>query len=311
MPIEHELKVPAEYTLKRLDQAVATLLPQYSRSRLQQWIKEGDLTVDGRTARSRDKLQGGELIKVSVEINDESDAAEDIPLDIVFEDEHLIIVNKPPGLVVHPGAGNTSGTLLNALLNHDPGLANVPRAGIVHRLDKETSGLLVVARTLESQNLLVQAIQDRVVNRIYDALVYGIPNRIEGTIEGAVGRHPVHRKKMSLRQDGKPAVTRYQVKQTYQEHALVECRLETGRTHQIRVHMQSIGHPLIGDPTYGGHYRRPRFRDEYLEEALKEFGRQALHARRLAFEHPVTKKNMDWKVPMPDDMAELVDLLDV
>jgi len=285
------------------------LLPQYSRARLQQWIKAGDLTVDGKPAKSKDRLIGGEKVQVSVFEEDNDDRAEDIPLDVVFEDEHLLVINKAPGLVVHPGAGNPSGTLLNALLHHEAGLASIPRAGIVHRLDKETSGLMVVAKTLETQNHIVKEIQARTVSRIYDALVYGLVNPRQGRVDRAIGRHPIHRKKMAIRRDGKEARTNYRVLEQFDEHALVECQLDTGRTHQIRVHLQSLGNPLIGDPTYGGHYRRPRSGDKWLSDTLGDFKRQALHAKKLALQHPFTGKKMTWTVKPPEDFMELLDLL--
>jgi 23S rRNA pseudouridine1911/1915/1917 synthase len=301
--------VPKTHTLRRLDQSVSLLLPQYSRARLQQWIKAGDLTVDGKPAKSKDRLVGGEKVQVSVFEEDNDDRAEDIPLDVVFEDEHLLVINKAPGLVVHPGAGNPSGTLLNALLHHEAGLASIPRAGIVHRLDKETSGLMVVAKTLETQNHIVKEIQARTVSRIYDALVYGLVNPRQGRVDRAIGRHPIHRKKMAIRRDGKEARTNYRVLEQFDEHALVECQLDTGRTHQIRVHLQSLGNPLIGDPTYGGHYRRPRSGDKWLSDTLGDFKRQALHAKKLALQHPFTGKKMTWTVKPPEDFMELLDLL--
>ncbi len=307
--IHHEFVIPREYALQRLDQAVAALLPQYSRARLQQWIKEGGLTLNGKAVKPRDKVYGGESVVVSVEEASDTDAAEDIPLDVVFEDEHILVINKPPGLVVHPGAGNPSGTLLNALLNHAPELGHIPRAGIVHRLDKDTSGLMVVAKTLEAQNGLVQDLQARSVSRIYEAIVYGVVMPIERTVEGAIGRHPIHRKKMAIRPEGKEARTHYRVLQHFEEHTLVECRLDTGRTHQIRVHMQSLGFPLVGDPTYGGHYRRPKSGDAWLEQTLKEFDRQALHARKLALTHPANGKKMSWQAEPPEDFIELLDFL--
>ena len=211
LQIHHKLVIPKIHTLRRLDQSVSELLPQYSRARLQQWIKAGDLTVNGKPAKSKDRLVGGEKVQVSVFEEADDDRAEDIPLDVVFEDEHLLVLNKVPGLVVHPGAGNPSGTLLNAWLHHEPGLASIPRAGIVHRLDKETSGLMVVAKTLETQNHIVKEIQARTVSRIYDALVYGVVTRRQGRVDRAIGRHPVHRKRMAIRRDGKEARTNYRV----------------------------------------------------------------------------------------------------
>lgn len=307
--INHEFQIPSAYTLQRIDQAIASLLPQYSRARLQRWIREGLLTVDGRTVKQKDKVVGGEKIVVSVEEDAQSDRAESIPLLVVYEDEHLLVVDKPAGLVVHPGAGNPTGTLLNALLNHDSGLESIPRAGIVHRLDKDTSGLMVVAKTFEAQNYLVQEIQARRVTRIYDALVYGVMTRREGTVEGTIGRHPVHRKKMAIRKDGKPARTHYRILEQFEEHTRVECKLDTGRTHQIRVHMQSLGYPLIGDKTYGGSYRRPKSGDAWIEDALKDFQRQALHAKKLALKHPITDRPLSWTADPPPNFDELLELL--
>lgn len=309
--IQHELTLPRELALKRLDQALASQLPQYSRGRLQEWIKSGELTVNGQPAKAKDKVVGGEKVSLSAIVLDAGDdAAEDIPLNVIFEDQDILVLNKPPGLVVHPGAGNPHGTLLNALLNHESGLAAVPRAGIVHRLDKETSGLMVVAKHLAVQNQLVKNIQERVVGRIYDALVYGVVPPLESKVEGAIGRHPVHRKKMALRQDGKPAVTHYRALQNFREHTWVECRLETGRTHQIRVHMQSLGFPLIGDPTYGGHYRRPKFGDDWLIDTLRAFNRQALHAKKLRLIHPTTGKELTFRADPPEDFVELREALE-
>ncbi len=309
LQINHEFVLPDDCALQRLDQAVAAQLPQYSRARLQQWIKEGALLVGGKPARSKDKVYGNEQITIAIDQPSDTDQAEDIPLDVVFEDEHLLVINKPAGLVVHPGAGNPTGTMLNALLSYDNQLANVPRAGIVHRLDKDTSGLMVVARSLEVQHGLVKGLQARDITRIYDAIVYGTLARREGVVEGAIGRHPHHRKKMAIRPGGKAARTFYRLVEGYEEHALIECKLDTGRTHQIRVHMQSIGHPLVGDPVYGGHYRRPRSGDEWLAETLKRFNRQALHARKLELIHPVTRQSMSWKAAAPEDFQDLLDFL--
>ncbi len=296
---EEVLWVPESEAGRRLDQVLALLLPQYSRNRLQTWIKAGQLLVDGVEEREpKRKLRGGESLAL-VALHDQETLAqvpEAIPLDIVFEDEALLVVNKPAGMVVHPGSGNWSGTLMNALLHHDPVLAGVPRAGIVHRLDKDTSGLLVVARTLESQTDLVRQLQARTVKREYLAVTWGIPDQ-EGRVEAPIGRHPSQRIKMAVVPGGKPAITHYRILRRYQGAALVCCRLETGRTHQIRVHMAHVGHPLLGDPVYG----------RASTPGLPSFGRQALHATRLGLIHPVSQAPLSWEVPLPDDMKQLLE----
>ena len=285
----------------RLDQGMARLWPKHSRSRLQNWIREGRVSLDGIVVKEpKHKLWGGELVELE-EAHDEKAASslpEAIPLNIVHEDEALIIIDKPAGLVVHPGSGNWSGTLLNALLHHEPALENVPRAGIVHRLDKETSGLMVVARTLETQTDLVRQLQARTVKRYYQALVRGNVER-DGIVDSPIGRHPTQRTKMAVVKTGKPARTHYRVVERFIDCTLVECALETGRTHQIRVHMTSIGYPLVGDPVYGGGTSRVPIGPA--------FGRQALHARRLGLVHPLTGKHMLWKSVIPEDMAELIE----
>lgn len=294
------LRVPGGDGGLRLDQGLVRLWPRHSRSRLQNWIREGRVRVDGTViTEPKHKLWGGELVELE-EVLDEkalSSRPEAIPLNIVHEDEAIIILDKPAGLVVHPGSGNWSGTLLNALLHHDPALEHVPRAGIVHRLDKETSGLMVVARTLEAQTDLVRQLQARTVKRYYQALVRGSVER-DGSVDAPIGRHPTQRTKMAVVKTGKPARTHYRVVERFVDCTLVECALETGRTHQIRVHMTSIGHPLVGDPVYGsGTSRVP---------IGPEFARQALHARRLGLVHPLTGKAMLWKSNVPEDMAELI-----
>ena len=295
------LTVPADCGGLRLDQALARICPQHSRSRLQGWIRDGRVRIAGAVVtETRQKLWGGELIELS-EAEDESllsSKPEEIALDIVHEDEAVIVVNKAAGLVVHPGSGNAHGTLLNALLFHEPTLERVPRAGIVHRLDKDTSGLMVVAKTLEAQTDLVRQLQARTVKRYYQALVRG---NVEagGTIDAPIGRHPTLRTKMAIVKTGKPARTHYRVVERFIDCTLVECALETGRTHQIRVHLTSIGHPLVGDPVYGGGASRV--------PAGPAFHRQALHARRLGFVHPASGKPMLWKSGLPDDMAELIE----
>ncbi|HEY7744653.1 MAG TPA: 23S rRNA pseudouridine(1911/1915/1917) synthase RluD [Burkholderiales bacterium] len=291
------LTAPAACAGLRLDQALAKLLPAYSRSRLAQWVRSGHATVDGRAALPRQKVRGGELI----EIAPQPDAAtaehrpEDIPLDVVFEDAALLVVNKPAGLVVHPGSGNWRGTLLNALLQRVPALAGVPRAGIVHRLDKDTSGLLVVARTLAAQASLVRQLQARSVKREYVAVAQGRVAR-DGRIEAPIGRHPVKRTRMAVTARGRPAVTHYHVLERHALATVLRCRLETGRTHQIRVHLAALGHPLVGDATYG-------------KRGGVAFARQALHAERLALIHPESGKAMEWKAPLPDDMRKLISSL--
>ena len=291
------ITAPAACAGLRLDQALAKLLPEFSRSRLALWVRSGRATVDGRPALPRHKVRGGELI----EIAPEPDAAalayrpEDIPLDVVFEDDTLLVVNKPAGLVVHPGSGNWRGTLLNALLQRVPGLAGVPRAGIVHRLDKDTSGLLVVAKTLPAQASLVRQLQARTVAREYLAVAQGRIAR-DGRIEAPIGRHPVRRTKMAVVARGRPAVTHYRVLERHAGASLLRCRLETGRTHQIRVHLAALGHPLVGDPVYGRRAGIP-------------FPRQALHAERLELIHPRTGKAMSWRADPPADMQELISTL--
>lgn len=294
---------------QRLDQALAQLFSQYSRSRLQQWLRQGCVRVDGRQPRARDKVFGGERIEIEAVLEAQGEwQAEPIALDIVYEDEAVIVLNKPAGLVVHPAAGNPEGTMLNALLHHDSGLATVPRAGIVHRLDKETTGLLVVARTLEAQKKLVEQLQARQFLREYLAVVNGVLTA-GGTVEAPIGRHPVHRKRMAVVQNGKPAITHYRVEQRYRGHTLVRVTLETGRTHQIRVHMAHIQHPLVGDPVYGGRLRLPKGAGDELVTLLRDFKRQALHASKLGFKHPISGETVSWEQPLPDDMARLIAIL--
>jgi 23S rRNA pseudouridine1911/1915/1917 synthase len=291
-----ELSVPQECAGLRLDQALARLFPEHSRSRLAEWVKSQQVSVDGHPALPKDKVWGGEHVRVIPSPDPRSlpDLPEPIPLAIVFEDDALLVIDKPPGLVVHPGSGNWSGTLLNALLDHAPSLAQVPRAGIVHRLDKDTSGLLVVAKTLEAQTALVRQLQARTVTREYAALAHG---RVEQdrSIEAPIGRHPVHRTRMAVVRSGKTAVTHVHVRTRYAEATLLGCRLETGRTHQIRVHLASIGHPLIGDPVYA------------TRRTTIAFDRQALHAENLALTHPLSERVMKWHAPIPQDMQRLLD----
>ncbi|MDO8960074.1 MAG: 23S rRNA pseudouridine(1911/1915/1917) synthase RluD [Rhodocyclaceae bacterium] len=297
-----EFTVPPDCAGLRLDAALARLLPEHSRSRLQAWLKDGLILLDGANADAKRKVWGGECIRVAVPPAPTfADAAEDIALPIVFEDDALIVIAKPAGLVMHPGNGNASGTLMNALLHHAPALAGLPRAGIVHRLDKETSGLLVVAKTLTAQTALVRQLQARTVTRHYLALVHGQVTA-NGTVDAPLGRHPVQRTKMAVvKRGGKEARTHYSVKERFARCTLVECRLETGRTHQIRVHMASIKHPLVGDPAYG--------KTKSGNATLDAFPRQALHAFRLALIHPDSGAEMAWEAPLPADFTALLEQL--
>ena len=296
-----EVVIPGEQGGLRLDQALSKLLPEFSRNRIQNWIRARKIAVNGEFATTRMKVFGGDsvMVKPALEAGTTPDAPEAIPLNIVFEDEHLLVVDKPVGLVVHPGNGNPSGTLLNALLHRLPQLAELPRAGIVHRLDKDTSGLLVVGKTLVAQTDLVRQLQARTVKREYLALVYGEMDRA-GTVDAPLGRDPHNRTKRTVHTMGKPAITHYDVLERYPGLALLRCRLETGRTHQIRVHMQHIGHPLVGDMIYASSRRG---------SAKIPFPRQALHAERLGLVHPATHEEMSWASPLPHDFASLLQAL--
>ena len=307
--VQLELEIPATLRGRRLDQALAELVQEYSRSRLQQWIRAGHVTVDARVARVRETVQGGERVCIDAEIATQTvDTPEPIGLDIVYEDADLLVINKPAGLVVHPAAGNPSGTLLNALLHHDSGLATLPRAGIVHRLDKNTSGLMVVARNLVAHKRLVEALQARIVKREYLAVVNSVLTA-GGTIDAPIGRHPVDRKRMAVVAGGKEAITHYRVEARYRAHTLVRVTLETGRTHQIRVHMAHNHTPILGDPVYGGRLRLPAGASEELRALLGSFRRQALHATRLALQHPGSGEQVDWEAAVPADMAALLETL--
>lgn len=300
--IQHTAVVPTEFALERLDQVATTLFPQYSRSMIQGWIRSGHLLIDGNRVKASKKISGGELIAIDAEIDDLEFQPEEIPLHVVFEDDDILVINKPAGLVVHPGAGNTSGTLLNALLHHVPVTLTLPRAGIVHRLDKDTTGMIVVAKTLHSHNRLVQHLSMRKVSRQYLAVVHGCPS--SGTVDEPIGRHPTVRTKMAVTSGGKEAITRYAVERRFGGFSQLLVDLDTGRTHQIRVHMQHIGHPIVGDPVYG-----KRKKENPALPVLSAFPRQALHARRLVFEHPVTGKQVEFSAPVPDDMGALIDEL--
>ena len=294
--------IPAQLAGLRLDQALARLAPEYSRSRLQSWIRDERVRLDGGSCNGRQKVWGGESIHIeaAADPSETGHAPQEIALCVLFEDDFLLVINKPAGLVVHPGSGNREGTLLNALLHHDPELASIPRAGIVHRLDKETSGLMVVAKTLESQTNLVRQLQARSVKRQYFALVHGGLTK-DGTVDAPIGRHPTQRTKMAVVEKGKEARTHYKVIRSFSGCTLLECALESGRTHQIRVHMQHIGHPLVGDPVYG---KKPA--SSQNAALLAAFPRQALHAKRLAFLHPESGDPMAFECPIPEDMAHLL-----
>ncbi len=307
--IQRSARIPASAAGRRLDQVLAELFPDFSRSRLQQWVKAGDVLLDGEVVAARYKVAGGERVDIGARLPAESDVQpQAIPLDIRYQDEHLLVINKPAGLVVHPAAGNPDGTLQNALLHYDAGLAALPRAGIVHRLDKDTSGLMVVARTLMAHKSLVGQLQARQVHREYLALVQGEVTAGD-SVDAPIGRHPRDRLRMAVVPSGKPAITHYRVLERFPAYTLLQVRLETGRTHQIRVHMASIHHPLVGDPLYGGRLRLPRGASSRLQAALGGFRRQALHARRLEFHHPASDELVGWEVDMPDDLAALLNVL--
>lgn len=299
-----DLTIPQDCAGLRLDQALAKLLPTWSRNRLQFWIVENRVMLDGQFTTVKQKVWGNEQVRITPHDApaESMHTAEDINLNILYEDDVLIIINKPVGLVIHPGNGNWQGTLLNALLHHAPQLQNVPRAGIVHRLDKNTSGLLVVAKTIEAQTSLVRQLQQRTVKREYMALVLGKLTQA-GSIDAPIGRHPIYRTKMTVITKGKPARTRYQVIENFDGCTLLRCSLETGRTHQIRVHMNAIGYPLVGDTVYGG---KPRNTNQLIGEILMSFHRQALHAEKLALTHPQTEQILEWKADVPDDMENLL-----
>ena len=307
--IQLSAEVPSELGGQRLDQVAAQIFAEHSRSRLAGWIKEGRLTVDGAVLRPRDIVYGGARLALEAEREAQVEfLAQDIALNIVFEDEHLLVIDKPAGLVVHPAAGHADGTLLNALLHHAPELASVPRAGIVHRLDKDTTGLMVVAKSLEAHTNLVAQLQARTVSRIYEAIVVGVVTA-GGTVDAPIGRHSQQRQKMAVSKTGKPAVSHYRVLERFRAHTHVRVKLETGRTHQIRVHMAHIHFPLVGDPVYGGRFRIPPAANPLLVESLRDYPRQALHARFLELEHPASGERMCWESELPDDFVELLNLL--
>nr|WP_067296792.1 23S rRNA pseudouridine(1911/1915/1917) synthase RluD [Marinobacterium profundum] len=307
--VQLQARVTDELVGKRLDQAIAQLFPDYSRSRLQGWIKDGCVTVDGELKRTRDKLQGGELICVEAELaRIEHHQPEAMELDIIYEDDDILVINKPAGLVVHPAAGHADGTLLNALLHHVPDIAQVPRAGIVHRLDMDTTGLMVVAKTIQAQTELVVQLQERSMGREYEAVVTGLMTG-GGKVDAPMGRHKTSRQKMAVVHMGKPALTHYRLLQRFRAHSHIRLKLESGRTHQIRVHMSHINYPLVGDPVYGGRFRLPKGVGEGLIKTLRAFDRQALHAKKLELFHPTTGELMSWEVDLPEDFQLLLKAL--
>ena len=305
--IQLEASTEAAHFGLRLDQVLADLFPEYSRSKLKTWIQDGNVAVNGEVITvPRHKMQMDELITVQAEMDVQvTSVAQDIALDIVYEDEHILVINKPADLVVHPGAGNPSGTVLNALLNHYPEIDKVPRAGIVHRLDKDTTGLMVVAKTIPAQTHLVDQLQRREMSREYEAIALGTMVA-GGIVDEPIGRHATKRTHMAVREMGKPAVTHYRVIEKFRAYTHLRLKLETGRTHQIRVHMAHIKHPLLGDQVYGGRPRLPKGASEEFIAALRGFQRQALHAAQLSLFHPVTEEWMTWKAPLPQDMQDLL-----
>jgi 23S rRNA pseudouridine1911/1915/1917 synthase len=306
----HALTLPPDALGLRFDQALARALPQYSRARVRQWIESGAVQVEGRALRPKDKVLGGEQVRIEARLPAQTAAAaEALPVDVVFRDRSLLVINKPAGLVVHPGAGNPRHTLLNALLALDPKLSLVPRAGLVHRLDKDTSGLLVVARTPEAHTALVAAMAAREIGREYLAVCTGVMTG-GGTIDQPIARHRTQRTRMAVRADGRESVTHYRIAKRFRAHTLVRVELETGRTHQIRVHLAHAGFPLVGDPVYGGRRRIPAGSSLQLAAELTAFPRQALHAARLKLRHPVTGRDMTWEAPLPADMQGLITALE-
>lgn len=308
--IQLQAEVPHSMLGERLDVAAAELFDSYSRSRLTEWIRSGQLQKDGRAAKPRDKVLGGELLTLDAELEAQGEwVAEAIELNIVYEDDDILVIDKPAGLVVHPAAGNYTGTLLNALLYHCPSLEQVPRAGIVHRLDKDTTGLMVVAKNLEAHSDLVAQLQERTVSREYEAVVIGVMTG-GGCVEAPIGRHPKQRKKMAVvDQGGKHAVTHYRLIERFDNHTHIRLKLETGRTHQIRVHMAHIGLPLVGDPAYAGRFKIPKGVTALQLDTLKNFPRQALHAAQLGLDHPRTGDYMEWQSQLPEDFAHLLEVL--
>jgi 23S rRNA pseudouridine1911/1915/1917 synthase len=313
--IQKQFTVPREYHNQRVDSVLAQLLHEYSRSQISSWIKTGAVTMNNHLCKPKDKISGGDLIEINVDFISQIDPdfklsqPEAIPLDVIFEDSEVLVINKPAGLVVHPGAGNKEHTLVNALLHHNPDLQHLPRAGIIHRLDKETTGLLIIAKTLTAHTSLIRQMQARDIDRHYITLVQGYVIS-GGIIDTGYGRHTRNRLKMTVMEHGRQAITQYAVRKRFQEFSLLDVHLMTGRTHQIRVHMSYINHPVVGDPLYGGRMRIPAKADEHLKTLLHQFKRQALHARSLAFYHPQTKVQISLEAAIPDDFQALINILE-
>lgn len=304
--MNHTIIIPENHANERLDQVLSKLMPDYSRTQLKEWIEAGFVLVNGNRVKAKTKVKGGETVTIEATVKPQPQwEAQKIPLEIVYEDDALLVINKPAGLVVHPGAGNKDRTLLNALLHHVPQLQNLPRAGILHRLDKNTSGLLVIAKTPSALKNLSYQLKKHTIVREYQAIVYG--KLISGgMVDAPIGRHPLQRKRMAVIDTGKTAITHYRVAEKYRAHTRLKIRLETGRTHQIRVHMMHIHHPIVGDLTYGGRVQLPKGAAPELVHALRNFPRQALHAFALGLTHPVNSELMRWETALPNDMKELI-----
>lgn len=307
--IQYTITLPDELAGMRLDQAIARLLPEYSRSLIQEWIKTSTLKLNDTATKTRTIVLGGEIVTIDAMPKIQpAYEPQDIALDIIFEDEAILIINKAAGMVVHPAAGNPNSTLLNALLHHCPELNQLPRAGIIHRLDKDTTGLLIIAKTPQSLKFLTAKLKARAISRIYQAIVAG--SIISGgVVDAPIDRHPIHRKRMAVIETGKMAITHYRVMERYRAYTRIRVQLETGRTHQIRVHMAYIHHPLLGDQVYAGRLHLPKGASSELIDQLRKFKRQALHASEIELEHPTTHEKMSWKIPLPEDMKELINVL--